>query len=352
MCLGSKTFLTGVLNNHIFPHFASDGINDPMSNSTQPNLMRRALQIMTQHRLLWILGVLVAFVSSGSFGARWVESRVYGTPLIENPLAALTEQAPAPGEVPPIPLDEDTAIEIAGAVASEAGATRTAIAVLVIVGAVLLVAFVMLVIAAALWLLLTGMIIRYAEDVLTGTGTTLSTAFNAGLKSTWRLLLVASIPPVPLLISLLIAAIIGGWHLIANVPRGNIDVFMEVVKGSTGLWTTLSVLQIPFVLIFVVLFIVQIGAFRAAVLEDARVMSAFRKGWAVMRDHTGTILAFLLVQIAAGLVVTMLVGVLSGLPVIGFVAGITGLLLHGLTRGYFIVLWSTAWHHWAKDAAL
>ncbi len=323
-----------------------------MSDSPQPNLMRRALQIMTRHRLLWILGVLVAFVSSGSFGARWVESQVYGTPLIENPLAVLSEQAPTPDEAPPITFDEDTAIEIAGVVASEAGATRTTIAVLVIVGAVLLVAFVMLVIAAALWLMLTGMIIRYTEDVLTGTGATLSTAFNAGLKSTWRLLLVASIPPVPLLVSMLIAALVGGWHLIANVPRGDIDAFMEVLQGSTGLWAALGVLQIPFLLIFAVLFVVQIGAFRAAVLEDARVIPSFRRGWAVMRGHIGAVLAFLLIQIAAGLVVTGLVGVLSGVPVIGFIAGITGLLLHGLTRGYFIVLWGTAWHQWAADAAL
>lgn len=215
-----------------------------------------------------------------------------------------------------------------------------------------LIAFVTLLLAL---LILVGVIVIVSRGALIAAAAafdadqpiSLKAALHAGWRKAWRLILIATIPPIPITLAAIIAVLIATGILFANGGSEFLNAAPDVQQRVRSLIILISVaVACPFAILTLLLSALSHLADRACVLEDARAVPAFHRGLEVVRANAGSALVLLVFQLA----LTLAANLILILPRIAasFCFPIVPILwiIVGLMRAYFITLWTLAWQRW------
>ena len=192
-----------------------------------------------------------------------------------------------------------------------------------------------------------GSLIASAAQADKGEGTSLGSALKTGWRKAWRLIIIASIPPIPITIAIIIIVIL---VTVVVTQSGGIDALtrseeLQLQVGG-GLAVVSTIILIPFSIATFALGLLSTLADRACVLEDCKVLEAYRRGWEVL--HADFASAFLLALLH--LVVGSTIGSLLALPEMlsMFCFAIVPLvwIVDGIEKTFFIALWTLVWREW------
>jgi hypothetical protein len=282
-------------------------------------ILKRAFNIIWEHKFLILLGVIVALGSSNggagggsySFGGGPSGDADFGTPR---------------WEVPDVPRD------------FAVPAVLITIFVLVIISLALIVGI-------ALWIVSTiarGGLIAGVSTIDGGGASAFGQAWSAGWQKGWRLLGIGILPGIPAF--LLVITGLGGAGVIAAVY----GLFGEeaLLPSGAGLGLLFAALACILIPISLVLGLLQTFANRACMLEDRGVIASYRRGLTVLVENIGPAIVLFLIQVAINIVL----GVALFLP--GVVMVVCCLLwplllaIQGAIASYFSTMWTLAWREW------
>ena len=213
-------------------------------------------------------------------------------------------------------------------------------------GGILVIVVLLIFVGIAFWALGTiakGALISGVNEIERGNTTNFSEAFSAGWKKGWKLIGIGVIPAIPgfvlLVIGLFAFFAFGGIAAItqADFPAIGISVFLPFIF--------LGCLLIP---ISMILSLLSTFAYRACMLEDHDVISAYKRGFEVLGDHLGPAVILFLIQVAIsiGIGVMMLIpGILIALCCLLWPLFI---LIEAAFTTYYSTLWTLAWNDWVS----
>jgi hypothetical protein len=293
-------------------------------------LLRRAWDLIWQHKFLILLGVLVALSGVGNasgsgyradrqdFNFDWQGPRDFRD----------WPQMPEAPQIPELPnLPRNLGLPVA-------------------VGTVLLliIAGLAVIFGIALWVVSTlarGGLIA-GVNTLEGGGTSIfGAAFGAGWQNGWRLLGIGLLPAIPGLI-LLIAGLGISGALVAVSQLAGIRT-LPVGVGIISILGALACIALPFALI---LGLIRNFAERACMLEDLGVFAAYKRGWKVLTANLGEAVVLFLIQIGISIAVGLLMAMPGVLMALCCVLWPVLLVIRGAIAAYFSTLWTLAWREW------
>jgi hypothetical protein len=230
------------------------------------SLLSRAWQITWRHKILWLFGILAGFGGGNNFnfdfGGRG------GSPTPGSP-------TPTPGNPPTVPNIPPQLTD------------GQSLGILLVVGCCLLI--------VALALLILGIIarggliggIRLADEQ---GRVTFGEAWSIGTHYFWRMLGIGLLLIAPAIVLAIVFGTVG------------------VLTGGVGLICLIPLICI-LVPLFIVLAILAHFAQFAVVLEDMRVMDAFRRGWQILKANLANIIVLgiilLFINFIAGLILVL-----------------------------------------------
>ncbi|GAB4474647.1 MAG: hypothetical protein Kow00124_14810 [Anaerolineae bacterium] len=297
------------------------------------NLIRRAGELVWQRKPLILAGVIMAAAGGAGGGLADLARRVIRpapSPLAAVP-SAVFNAVPAERIQAAAPPDAQTALLLA----------------LILLGGLLLAALVGLIIAGLAWVFAAGLLIAGAAAP-TGGRAALRAALGTAAGRLWHLLLVVSMPPLPVLLAAILSLAGVGLYLGVAAEPGDWRTMLAVLTGARWLWVVLVAVNGPALLLTLYLLIVQTFALRACVLEDAAPRAAYRRGRDVLRDHIPQMVALLALQIGAQIGLTLL---LLGIMLLTPATCLTRPLamgLNGIARAFFSMMWTLAWPGWTR----
>jgi len=279
-------------------------------------VLRRAWDIVWEHKFLILLGVLVALSSGGG-------SSVSTGSAGNFDWDAQGPRFPEPGRDLGIPV-------------------LPTLLIVVLIGFALL-------LGLAVWVISTiarGGLIAGASAIDAGLPTSLAQAWNAGWRKGWTLLGIGILLALPGLIVSLIGLTVAGIGLGLGSTWGD----QVGVRGAFGLGTiliTLACVAMPFILFLDVL---RTFANRACMLEDLGLIDAYRRGLAVLANNIGPAILLLLIQVGINILIGIAMIPLGVIMVLCCMLWPLFLLIRGAIAAYFSTLWTLAWREWT-DAA-
>ncbi len=283
-------------------------------------LMKRAWNLIWEHKFLILLGVLVALGSGGGNAGNAASSFGDGNAGVQLP--------------------SDFEFSFRGIMESISIPRYAAISIVIIAG-------VLLIVGLAVWVLSLvsrGGLIAGVNELDAGQPSSFSDAFRAGWKKVWTLLGIGLIPAIPALL----LAVLGAVAAAIYVGNMRVDVVASPNVVITILAASVSFLLVA---ITVVLSLLQGLANRACMLEDERVFAAYKRGFSVLMGNVGSALVLFLIQLA----VSIGIGIVMILP--GIVMALCCLLwpllilIQGAISAYFSTLWTLAWRQWTGQTA-
>jgi len=190
-----------------------------------------------------------------------------------------------------------------------------------------------------------GMLIAGAEpDVLP-----FGEALRTGWARTWRLIVIISIPPIPItlggILSLVIVLITTATADVAGDP----DAVFAYLGNAEWLLPVLIAINGSLLLVTVGLGLVRGLADRACVLEDRRAVDSFRRGWAVLRAHIGPFVVLLAGQVIAAVLVGWLLHLPRLISPVLIVLQPVNWGIGGTLVAWFSSMWTVAWGGWAIE---
>lgn len=302
-----------------------------LTEMNHQELLARAFRVIREHPFVLALGVVIA-VLSGDL----VSSMLTTSILARLPLPIRTGLGSTGHDL----------INMLQRLYAKAGEYGTA-GLIALTGLLLL----LLIAVGVLIIVMRGSLIA-AVGQIDATGTaTLSFALRAGWRKTWRLIIIASIPPIPVTIAAIVFVLIATAMV---VQAGGIDAINATAaeRQSVFGWLFLTglCLFVPFSLITYGLGLLSRLAERACVLDDGRVLESFRRGWEVVREHPGDMVLLLLIQVG----LNGLLGAVISLPrmISSLYIAVHPIiwLVTGAAITYFMVLWTLAWREWRSPA--
>jgi hypothetical protein len=199
---------------------------------------------------------------------------------------------------------------------------------------------------AAVWAVAIGALIKGAELGSNGTPGALRGALNSGLRSAWRLIVIASIPPIPLLASLILSTIGVGIYLHMVTARGDVEGILIALLTTPSLRPLLIACNVPFALLTLGLLLLQTLALRACVLDDLAPGMAYRTAWRVLRCRLYPVTSLTLLCLALAVGATLALIGASLLLNHALLIRLPALILHGGVRAFTGVTWTLAWLKW------
>jgi len=283
--------------------------------------LRRAWDIIWEHKFLILLGVIVALGSGNSGGA------ATGSNLdIPAGDGQFDFDAPNWEEMP----------DIRG---------RLGVPEVVIILVVLVFVSLAVIVGIALWIAATiarGGLIAGVSTIDGGGVSTLGQAWSAGWQRGWRLLGIGILPAIPTF--LLVITGLGAAGVFAAI-YGLVGEGPGLASG-VGLGVLFTVLACILIPISVVLNLLQTFANRACVLEDLGVIASYRRGIQVLVENIGPAIVLFLIQIALGIVLGVATGLLGAVMVLCCILWPLLLLIQGAIASYFSTIWTLAWREW------
>ena len=287
-------------------------------------LMKRAWNIIWEHKFLILLGVLVALGSAnGGDGNAGKAASSFG-----DGNAA-------------VQLPSDFEFSLRGIMESISIPKYAAITGIIIAG-------VLLIVGLAVWVLSLvsrGGLIDGVNALEAGQPSSFGEAFQAGWQKVWTLLGIGIIPAIP-------ALLLGVVTAVAAVS------FFGVIKVNTITTSpniVLAILAIAVVLLLVVftvfLSLLQTFANRACMLEDEPVFAAYKRGFSVLISNLGSALVLLLIQIAVSVAIGLIMILPSIVMALCCLLWPLLILIQGAISAYFSTLWTLAWRQWTGQTA-
>jgi len=288
-------------------------------------VLRRAWNIVWEHKFLILLGVLVALSGGGGSG-------VSASGAGNFDWGAQGPRVPPPRELPEFPempeLGRDLGIPVLPAI----------VLIVVLIGLALLLGLVVWVVST----IARGGLIAGVDAIDAGSPSSFGPAWNAGWRKGWTLLGIGILPTIPGLVVFL--AGLAGMGIALDLGRAfEGQVGVRSVFGLAAVLVALACVAMPFV---VLLSVLRTFANRACVLEGLGVTDAYRRGLAVLINNIGPAVVVLLIQIG----IDVLLGIAMILPGIMIalccVLWPLFLLIRGAIAAYFSTLWTLAWREW------
>ncbi len=176
---------------------------------------------------------------------------------------------------------------------------------------------------------------------------------RVALHSAWlralRLIVIVSIPPIPITVGGIVTLVAVGVNLYAAGAVGDLATIRSALRASPSLLTVLGVLNTILLVATLGLAVVQIFADRACLLEDRRPLDSFRRGWQVMHAHSGPVAGLLAVQVASGAVLSLLLSPPGVLLPVTCVLRPVRWAVTGLALAFFSTLWTLLWRAWTQE---
>lgn len=206
---------------------------------------------------------------------------------------------------------------------------------------------IILILIGVLIVVIRGALIAAAATLDADQPITFRAAIMEGWRKAWRLILIATIPPIPITIAAIIAVLIAIGIILANGGRDFLTASADVQQRVISIIALISLaLACPFGVITFLLSALSHFADRACVLEDARAIPAFRRGWDVLSVNAGSVLVLLIFQLAITAAANILLFIPRAAASFCFPLVPILWLAVGLMRAYFITLWTLAWQRW------
>jgi len=287
-------------------------------------LMKRAWNIIWEHKFLILLGVLVALGSANGGDGN----------------AGKAASSFADGNAA-VQLPSDFEFSLRGIMESISIPKYAAITGIIIAG-------VLLIVGLAVWVLSLvsrGGLIDGVNALEAGQPSSFGEAFQAGWQKVWTLLGIGIIPAIP-------ALLLGVVTAVAVVS------FFGVIKVNTITTSpniALAILAIAVVLLLVVftvfLSLLQTFANRACILENEPVFAAYKRGFSVLISNLGSALVLLLIQIAVSVAIGLIMILPSIVMALCCLLWPLLILIQGAISAYFSTLWTLAWRQWTGQTA-
>jgi hypothetical protein len=183
-----------------------------------------------------------------------------------------------------------------------------------------------------------------AVDVSIGIGA----ALQAGWRKAWRLLLIASIPPIPVTIAAILIVVLA---TIVIQQAGGVDALSDSAELRQqiggGLLIASMVILFPFSIATYALGLLSTLADRACMLEDRRVIESYRRGWEMLRANMASAVLLALLHLIAGSVIGSALALPGLLVMVCFAVAPLLWIAHGIEKAFFVTLWTLAWQEWA-----
>jgi hypothetical protein len=294
-------------------------------------LLRRAWEIIWQHKFLILLGVLVALSgvsNTSSSGYRFDRQDFSFDRPFPRDFEDLPQfEIPQAPELPGLPRNLGLPIAVGGAL------------LLIIVG-------IAIVVGLGLWAVSTlarGGLIAGVNAIEGGGASSFGDAFRAGWQNGWRLLGIGLLPAIPGLI-LFIAGLGLSGVLLAGSQLLGARTLLPAGIGIISIFGMLACIALPFAL---VLGLIRNFAERACMLEDLGVFAAYRRAWQVLTGNLGEAILLFLIQIGISIALGLLMAMPGLLMALCCVLWPILLALRGAIAAYFSTLWTLAWREWA-----
>lgn len=243
--------------------------------------------------------------------------------------------------------------QVAGQVAATAPSDERSLRfflIALVIGITLLL-LALLLVGAAIGLGAIALIAQAGEKSARSQPFILGTAINLSLKRAGRLLLLASLPGIPLLLTLIVGVIAASFYLGANVPRGDLGALRAALIAGRDLWGLLLLLNLPGLLVLLFMTLMQGLAMRAALFEDLPPLDSFRRAWALIRRNPLDYLALQGGQIMLQLLIVALLVTFSFIPLLRWLTSPLALALNAGARAIYALSWSSAWVRWTDAEA-
>lgn len=175
----------------------------------------------------------------------------------------------------------------------------------------------------------------------------LGAALKAGWRKAWRLIIIASIPPIPVTIAAILIVVLA---TVVIKQAGGVDVVSSSAdlqrQVGGGLLVASTVLLFPFIVATYVLGLLSTLADRACVLENCRVIESYRRGWEMLRLNVKSAAMLALLHLIAGSVIGSALALPDMLSVLCFAVAPLLWIANGVVLAFFITLWTLAWREW------
>lgn len=305
--------------------------------------VQQAWAILWRYKYLAILGIALAVTTGAGSPAHLLRAVIF----FDRQLSLNETSSPAPL---PNPVPEGLPVPTVPAIPPNTNPETLVNLAIGLVVALLCIGLLMVVAAGIISLIATGSMIAGASDAYQNRQSHINAALNIGLRRAWKLLLVASIPPLPVLAGGIISVAATGLYLRSRVTSGDIEGMLFALTNAAGLRTALLYINILLLIAACLLVFLQTFAFRACVIEDMGAIDSFRHGWRMLRSHLPEALKLLLLQ-AAIQIGLLTLGVISNTIVVaGFLLGSVMAVLYGIARAFFANMWTLAYLDWNADA--
>jgi hypothetical protein len=194
-----------------------------------------------------------------------------------------------------------------------------------------------------------GGLIAAAAAIDAGGTPGLGGALRAGWRKAWRLIIIASIPPIPITVAAILVTLLA---LFTVQRAGGIEAIQSVgpswVQVRAGLILAATCLIVPLGVVTWALGLLRHLADRACVLDNAPVLDAYQRAWTVFRQNLKPVVFLLLVQIVLDAVLSLILFVPRLVMAVCALAAPIVWVVGGIARTYFITLWTLAWQLWVE----
>jgi hypothetical protein len=294
----------------------------------------KSTRLIARRPHLIILGLLMIILSAGGRSynliTRFVNERLFLAPQVGQGLIGL---------IPRVRFD---ALRQLLASAINMGLPGV---LLILVGSILLA-----IVLGMLYLIVRGGVIASAGAAYHDQPSDLGMALAAGWRKTWQLLIIVSIPPIPITLAAILLVLIA-----VPILQGasGAEVLLNAGVERRSMVLTLAgigaLLFLPTGLISFGLGLLAHPAQRACLLEDLRPVAAFRRAWTVIRANffPAVLLAVLTVafNIVTGIALSLLLALLAWIliPVVLYIW-----LLEGVIDTWLACVWTLVWQAWSE----
>jgi hypothetical protein len=191
-----------------------------------------------------------------------------------------------------------------------------------------------------------------ATDKIASTGdSSFGAALRAGWGRAWRLIIIASIPPIPVTLGAILVVIVA--TLMLRQPGG-----LSFVDRPAEVWSRLGgapavatiCIMLPLGLISFSLGLLRHLADRACVLENKGAIASYRRSWEVFREHGGDVLLLLVIQLVLEIAIWLVLLVPNALISLCAALLLPLWVVQGAKKAFFIALWTLAWREWTSPS--
>lgn len=181
-----------------------------------------------------------------------------------------------------------------------------------------------------------------AVDQIEGGGTSgFGDAWRAGWAKGWRLIGAGLIPAIPgIVLLIVIVALVAGFIGAAST----INEMLGAV--GAGMAITLITLCCIVFLVSLVLKLLHTFAERVVMLEDTGVFEAYGRGWEVIKDNAGSVVLLWLIQVGIGIGLGIILIAPSFIAALCCILWPVLWLISGVIETYFSTLWTLGYREW------